>query len=173
MSSTARDNIETAPSRPNATLADAKDEHDATLETSDDDEETTYPDGGLEAWLVVLGSFCGMYVPSPTLRNTLSKSQQRSKTSLLRLYEQHQHIQLFTHLLSPYSTSSVGWIFSIYIFLTFLCGVFIGPVFDARGPRVLVFAGSVSLMASVMLMGICTGACVRASECGRTLQPVE
>jgi len=24
------------------------------------EEETTYPEGGLEAWLVVFGSFCGM-----------------------------------------------------------------------------------------------------------------
>lgn len=25
-------------------------------------EEPPYPDGGLQAWLVVLGSFCGMYL---------------------------------------------------------------------------------------------------------------
>jgi MFS family permease len=64
---------------------------------------------------------------------------------------------LSTHRLSDYSASSIGWIFSTYIFLTFLCGIFIGPVFDARGPRLLVFAGSVLMMASVMLIGICTG----------------
>jgi MFS family permease len=64
---------------------------------------------------------------------------------------------LSTHQLSQYSASSIGWIFSIYIFLTFLCGIFIGPVFDAKGPRLLVFAGSVLMMASIMLMGICTG----------------
>ena len=27
---------------------------------SSDEEETTCPEGGLEAWLVVFGSFCGM-----------------------------------------------------------------------------------------------------------------
>jgi hypothetical protein len=33
-----------------------------SAEVSDpsDEEETFYPEGGLEAWLVVLGSFCGM-----------------------------------------------------------------------------------------------------------------
>jgi hypothetical protein len=31
-----------------------------TTETSSNHEEPTYPDGGLQAWLVVLGSFCGM-----------------------------------------------------------------------------------------------------------------
>jgi len=76
---------------------------------------------------------------------------------------------LSTHQLSNYSASSVGWIFSIYIFLTFLCGIFIGPVFDARGPRVLVFAGSVLMMASIMLMGICTGTCVACAAASRCL----
>jgi hypothetical protein len=41
------------------------------------------------------------------------------------------NIYLSTHQLSHYSASSIGWIFNIYIFLTFLCGIFIGPVFDA------------------------------------------
>jgi MFS family permease len=63
---------------------------------------------------------------------------------------------LSTHQLSEYSASSIGWIFSTYIFLTFLCGIFIGPVFDARGPRLLVFIGSALMVASIMLMGVCT-----------------
>lgn len=67
---------------------------------------------------------------------------------------------LTTHQLSNYDTSSVGWIFSMYIFLTFLCGIFIGPVFDARGPRLLILVGSALMMASIMLMGVCTGMCV-------------
>ena len=64
---------------------------------------------------------------------------------------------LSTHQLSAYSASAIGWIFSTYIFLTFLCGIFIGPIFDARGPRLLVFVGSALMVASIMLMGICTG----------------
>lgn len=105
-------------------------------------------------------------IPSPTLHSqTLSKSQQTIKR--LACYGYMNSISTYntylsTHQLSPHSTSSVGWIFSVYIFLTFLCGIFIGPVFDARGPRALVFAGSVLMMASVLLMGICTGACERA-----------
>lgn len=27
-----------------------------------DEDEISYPEGGLQAWLVVCGSFCGMYV---------------------------------------------------------------------------------------------------------------
>lgn len=63
---------------------------------------------------------------------------------------------LSIHQLADHSESSIGWIFSVYIFLTFFCGIQIGPVFDARGPRLLVLAGSILMMASIMLMGICS-----------------
>jgi len=63
---------------------------------------------------------------------------------------------LSTHQLSDYSESSIGWIFSVYIFLTFFCGIQIGPIFDARGPRLLVLSGSILMMASILLMGICS-----------------
>lgn len=38
---------------------------------------------------------------------------------------------LLTHQLYDNSESSIGWIFSVHIFLTFFCGIQIGPVFDA------------------------------------------
>jgi len=66
MSSSARDNIKTTPFQSDAISADAKDEHATTTETSYNS-ETSYPDGGLQAWLVVLGSFCGMYVSTHML----------------------------------------------------------------------------------------------------------
>lgn len=64
---------------------------------------------------------------------------------------------LSTHQLRHYSDSSTGWIFSIYIALTFLCGIFIGPVFDTHGSRFLVLVGSALMILSIMLMGVCTG----------------
>jgi hypothetical protein len=60
MSPSARESVGAASCTPRALPTDAKNEYD-TAEASDD-EGTTYPDGGLQAWLVVLGSFCGMYV---------------------------------------------------------------------------------------------------------------
>jgi len=63
---------------------------------------------------------------------------------------------LSTHQLSSYSESTTGWIFSVYIFLSFFCGLQIGPVFDAKGPRYLVLAGSILLVACMLLMGACT-----------------
>jgi len=108
--------------------------------------ETTYPEGGLQGWLVVLGSFTGM-VAAFGYMNTIG------------IYQAY----LATHQLANYSESTIGWIFSVYIFLSFFCGLQIGPIFDAKGPRVLIFAGSVFLMLSVMLMGACTGTCLSES----------
>ena len=80
-------------------VTDTKDEHD-TVEAIDD-EETLYPEGGLRAWLVVFGSFCGMYVeetPGYEVRKIIVP-----KARLLRLHEQHQYLQ---HL--PVDTPTVA-----------------------------------------------------------------
>ncbi|EMC98719.1 hypothetical protein BAUCODRAFT_65822 [Baudoinia panamericana UAMH 10762] len=63
---------------------------------------------------------------------------------------------LATHQLANYSESTIGWIFSLYVFLSFFCGLQIGPIFDARGPRMLIAAGTVFLLLSIFLLGICT-----------------
>jgi MFS family permease len=62
---------------------------------------------------------------------------------------------LMANQLSNYSKSSVGWIFSTYIFLTFFASVQIGPIFDVKGPRILVLLGSIMMITSVMLLGVC------------------
>jgi MFS family permease len=58
--------------------------------------------------------------------------------------------------LKEYNESTIGWIFSVYVFLGFFCGIQIGPVFDAHGPRLLVLAGSILMTASMFLLGVCT-----------------
>ncbi|KAL8698591.1 MAG: hypothetical protein Q9224_001781 [Gallowayella concinna] len=98
--------------------------------------EVTYPEGGLRAWLVVFGSFCGM-LASFGLMNIVGTFQ----------------AYLSTHQLADASPGAVGWIFSIYVFLAFGCGLQIGPVFDRKGPRWLVFAGMVCIVVGVIGVG--------------------
>ena len=100
----------------------------------------TYPEGGLRAWLVVFGSFCAM-LAAFGLANSVGTYQ----------------AYLSTHQLADYDESTIGWIFSIYVFFAFFCGVQIGPVFDAKGPRWLILAGSVCLVAAVMGLAEATG----------------
>lgn len=101
--------------------------------------DVTYPEGGLKAWLVVFGSFSGMVAGFGYMNS-------------IGIY----HAYLATHQLSNYSESSIGWVFSVYVFLSFFCGLQIGPIFDAYGPRFLILGGTVTLLLSVFLMGSCT-----------------
>ena len=59
--------------------------------------------------------------------------------------------------MAHYSPSSIGWIFSLYIFLAFFCGIQIGPVFDTKGPRWLVVAGTVFLVVGAIGIAESTG----------------
>ena len=106
--------------------------------TTDDDtmQETSYPEGGSEAWLVVLGSFCGM-LASFGLMNSVGTFQ----------------TYISTHQLSNLSPSTIGWISSIYIFLSFGCGLQIGPIFDAKGPKWLLIAGGICLVVGMIGVG--------------------
>lgn len=98
-----------------------------------------YPEGGTRAWLVVLGSFSGM-VAALGIMNTIG------------VYESY----LASHQLASYSAASIGWILSIYVFLSFGAGLVIGPVFDVHGPRWLLFAGSILIILATFLLGECT-----------------
>ncbi|KAL1980462.1 hypothetical protein VTN96DRAFT_4151 [Rasamsonia emersonii] len=99
----------------------------------------TYPEGGLKAWLVVFGSFMGLF-GSLGLVNTVGTFQ----------------AYLSTHQLQDYSDGSVGWIFGVYAFLTFFCGVQVGPIFDAKGPRLLILPGSILVVVSMAIVGFCS-----------------
>ena len=101
-----------------------------------------YPEGGLRAWLVVLGAFSGMTASFGNLNST----------GTFQAY-------VSTHQLAHESPGAIGWIFSLYAFLTFFCGVQIGPIFDAYGPRWLVFAGTVCLFGGMMGVAESTSKC--------------
>jgi hypothetical protein len=107
-----------------------------------DEEKDDFPEGGLRGWSVVVGSFCGSFSVFGIINST---------AILLEYFSTHQ--------LKDYTPSQIGWIFGLSLFLTFFCGAPIGPIFDAYGPRVLVFCGSVLLVASMFLLGLCTRKC--------------
>ena len=111
-------------------------------ESPDQAEVHDFPEGGLRAWLVVLGSFSGMTASFGILNSA----------GTFQLY-------LSMHQLAHESPSAVGWIFSLYAFLTFFCGVQIGPIFDAYGPRWLVFAGTVCLIGGMIGVAESTSKC--------------
>ncbi|KAI8271099.1 Riboflavin transporter MCH5 [Colletotrichum sp. SAR 10_98] len=102
-------------------------------------EEETYPEGGLRAWSVVLGSWLALF-SALGIMNSIAVFQ----------------TYVATHQLQGYREGTIGWIFSVYTFLCFFGGIYIGPVFDRWGPRWLVLSGTVCLVIGVMLLSICT-----------------
>ncbi|CAL3972712.1 unnamed protein product [Diplocarpon coronariae] len=109
-----------------------------TDEAEAEAEGIPFPEGG-SGWLVVVGAWCVLF-PSLGIMNTMGA------------FEEY----ISTHQLKDYGLSAVGWIFSLYAFLTFGVGLFVGPVFDKFGPRWLILSGSVLLVSSMCLVGYCT-----------------
>lgn len=67
--------------------------------------ELEYPEGGWEAWSVVIGAWCAM-IPSMGLLNSLGVL----------------HAWTSTHQLKLYSESSVGWVMGAYGFFLYAAG---------------------------------------------------
>ncbi|KAH9985751.1 MFS general substrate transporter [Xylariaceae sp. FL0662B] len=100
--------------------------------------QDNFPEGGLQAWLVVLGSFCSMFSVYGIINSAA-------------VFESY----FSTHQLAAYDPSTIGWIFSLYLFIVFFAGIQVGPVFDRHGPRALVVLGSLLVVASQLLLGLC------------------
>ena len=102
----------------------------------------SYPEGGRAAYLSLFGCFCA-WMSAYGLMNTIGTFQ----------------AYLGTHQLAGYSEADVGWIFGLYLFMAYCCGVQTGPVFDAMGPRWLTIAGSVILVLAMFLLEACSSGC--------------
>ncbi|KAI9038972.1 MFS general substrate transporter [Aspergillus affinis] len=103
--------------------------------TNDD----TFPDGGKQAWSVIMGSFC-LLMASYGLMNSVGVLQ--------NYFADHQ--------LSHYSASDVGWIPGLFVFLGLSLGVQVGPIFDRYGPTGVVSAGTCCYVVALVLLAECT-----------------
>lgn len=119
-------------------------EHDSelsTLATTNWEPERTaleYPEGGTTAWVVVAGA-------SMMLACTFGMM---STVGVLQSYWE-------THQLKNYTSSTIGWIPSIFIFLNLVLGLQVGPMFDRYGPRWIMLVGSVCYTLCIFLLGSC------------------
>ncbi|KAM3519401.1 hypothetical protein NHJ13051_007529 [Beauveria bassiana] len=103
--------------------------------------DTSYPEGGRAATVVLLGSFCAL-AGGLGLMNSMG------------VYA----AWIGSHQLAATATASPGrvaWIFGIYNFAVFFCGLQVGPVFDARGPRGLMAAALLLYAAAFAALGFC------------------
>ncbi|RDW58575.1 uncharacterized protein DSM5745_11266 [Aspergillus mulundensis] len=102
-------------------------------------EEPKYPEGGLQAWLVVLGAWCAM-IPSMGLLNSLGTL----------------HAWTSSYQLTDYTESSIGWIYGAYAFFLYIAGAQVGPIFDCYGPLYVVVPGSIGMVASLICFSFST-----------------
>ncbi|KAL5612047.1 hypothetical protein BROUX41_000391 [Berkeleyomyces rouxiae] len=98
-----------------------------------------YPEGGLQAWLVVFGSFCGT-TACFGLTNSIGVV----------------HTYVANNILTDYSDGQIGWIFSVYLFITMAGGVLGGPIFDLYGPRWMICIGGILLTLGIMMTSLAT-----------------
>jgi MFS family permease len=96
-----------------------------------------FPDGGVEAWLVVLGCWCALFCSFGWI-NCIGVFQD--------YYQQNQ--------LSSYSPSTVSWISSMETFCMFAGGPLFGKVFDSHGPRWLLFGGTIAHVFGLMMTSL-------------------
>ncbi|CAK7915546.1 probable transporter Mch4p [[Candida] anglica] len=103
---------------------------------SDNDDE--FPDGGLRANFVLVGSFLGL---------TASFGMLNSVGAIQAYLSQNQ--------LKGVKSSTVSWIFSIFFCLAYSFGIFVGPFFDARGPKIPLIGGLLLISGGFMAVASC------------------
>ncbi|OQD99580.1 hypothetical protein PENSOL_c006G06856 [Penicillium solitum] len=122
----------------NPTLDPINPDHENNLQVEVEALSYEYPEGGLSAWIVVAGA-------SMMLACTFGMM---STVGVLQSYWE-------THQLQMYSSSEIGWISSLFVFLNLLLGVQVGPLFDRYGPRWVMLIGSILYTVSIFLLGSC------------------
>ncbi|GKT43346.1 riboflavin transporter MCH5 [Colletotrichum spaethianum] len=77
-------------------------------------ESEFYPEGGHDAWLVVVGAWCAM-IPCMGLLNTLA---------VLQAWVSENELHDLTE-------STIGWVFSTYAFFLYFCGAQVGQALSS------------------------------------------
>ncbi|KAK0748315.1 major facilitator superfamily domain-containing protein [Apiosordaria backusii] len=124
-------------------IVDFKPEHDPETDPASNVDSVpppdVVPDGGLTAWLQVLGS-TAILVNTWGLINTFGVFQAYYETTLL----------------SSYPPSTISWIGSTQSSLLFLVGVFAGPLYDAGYFRHLLITGMFLIVFGQFMTSLCT-----------------
>ncbi|KAL4781315.1 major facilitator superfamily domain-containing protein [Aspergillus varians] len=97
------------------------------------------PDGGLEAWLVIVGNWCTSFCSFGWI-NSIGTFQNYYSAQLLR----------------GYSEGDISWIPSLQIFFMMAMGPVVGKIFDTYGPRWLMIGGSLLHVFGLMMASIST-----------------
>lgn len=98
-----------------------------------------FPDGGMEAWLVVGGGWCALFCTF----------------GLINCVGVFQNYYL-TEYLTSYNVSTLSWITSSQVFFMVFFGTVFGRVFDNHGPRWLLWGGMIVYVFGLMMLSLAT-----------------
>lgn len=101
-------------------------------------DEITYPDGG-SAWIVIIGCFFGLMADFGLINSI----------SAIEAY-------VSTHQLEEFSTLSISWIFSVFVGISYMCGIFSGVIFDEIGAKLPLALGSVLIAGGIVATAYCS-----------------
>ncbi|KAI9211856.1 hypothetical protein DS838_003247 [Geotrichum bryndzae] len=101
------------------------------------EDSEVFPEGGWEAWRVVLGSFFGLIAVAGFV-NSIGAVQ----------------AYISTNQLEALSESQIAWIFSFFLFFAYTFSGLAGPFFDSFGPYYLGIAGSILFVGGTMMMSL-------------------
>lgn len=113
-------------------------EHEYEIYENDSANDLDIPDGGLKSYLVVVGLFFG-FIVNAGLINSIGTIQ----------------TYVSNHQLSDVKGTTVSWIFSVYLCLTYAIGVFIGPIFDRHGALFLEVCSTTLIFLSLFGVASC------------------
>lgn len=106
---------------------------------SADSGEEEFPDGGMDAWLAVLGAFVGL-IPVFGMINSMGAIESYISKNQLK----------------DNSSSTVSWIFSLYLAISFLSCILSGGYFDRNGSTTPMITGSLIYVGGFFGMANCT-----------------
>lgn len=98
-----------------------------------------FPDGGLQAWLVVFGGWCGLFCTFGFV----------SCIGVFQTYYEEGP-------LAAYSSSTVAWITAAEVWGMIFFGLIFGRVFDVYGPRWMLIIGTVVYIFGLMMTSLAT-----------------
>lgn len=110
------------------------------LEDPTASEEDVFPGdrGDAAAWWVLFGVFMSLF---PAFGFMVSIGTLQDYWSM--------------HQLANYTPRDVGWIPSVFVYLSLALGLWVGPLFDRYGPRELELGGSVLYTVMIFLLAEC------------------
>ncbi|KAF8995123.1 major facilitator superfamily domain-containing protein [Cyathus striatus] len=118
---------------------------------------STFPDGGKEAWTVVVGAWLAVFVSFGFL-NAFGVQVVPYTAAYIANSPRQFRFQAYykTHQLSNESASNIAWIGGLQIFCIYFMGSIFGSLFDKFGAKQLIAAGGVAFSFSCMMQSICT-----------------